>query len=95
MVSKVAYNKGMVISTCRHCQNLHLIADNEGKLDMKQYGHKIEDYLKEQGETVQKLTISQQELDDNYLVDKDGALQLMPKMAGQVSMLYLSLFVLY
>jgi hypothetical protein len=31
----------------------HLIADNEGKLDMGEYGKKIEDYLATQGEAVQ------------------------------------------
>jgi len=46
-ISKVAYANGMVVSTCKHCRNLHLIADNEGKMDMKQYGKKIEDYLRE------------------------------------------------
>ena len=30
MVSKVAYNYGMVVSSCKHCKNKHLIADNEG-----------------------------------------------------------------
>eukprot|EP01039_Chlorochromonas_danica_P001020 gene1020-1106_t len=84
MVSKVAYEKGMVISTCRHCKKLHLIADNEGKLDMATYGPKIEDYLASRGEKVQRMTLSAEELEDNYLVDRDGQLSLVPKMAGQV-----------
>jgi transcription elongation factor Elf1 len=83
MVSKVAYRSGMVISTCKHCKSHHLIADNEGKLDMPEYGKKIEDYLKEKGERVQKLQVTPRDLEDNYLVDKDGVLTLVPKMSGQ------------
>jgi DNL zinc finger len=84
-VSKVAYNYGMVVSTCRHCKNKHLIADNEGKLDMPEYGKKIEEYLKSKGENIQKLSITAKDLEDNYLIDKDGILTLVPKVAGQVS----------
>lgn len=84
MVAKVAYTSGMVVSTCKHCQSKHLIADNEGKLDMAEYGKKIEDYLKDKGETVQKLSITTQDLEDNYIVDQDGVISLVPKMAGQV-----------
>ncbi len=29
MISKVAYNFGMVVATCRHCKQKHLIADNQ------------------------------------------------------------------
>jgi len=83
-VSKVAYTKGMVVSTCRHCKKLHLIADNEGKLDMAQYGKKIEDFLREKGESVQRISINEKDLEENYLVDKDGVLSLVPKIAGQV-----------
>ncbi len=85
----------MVVSTCRHCKKKHLIADNEGKLDLgKNYGKKIEDYLQEKGESVQKLTITSQELEENYLVDKDGKLSLVPKIAGEVSSLSGILFTL-
>ena len=76
----------MVISTCKHCKKLHLIADNEGKLDMAQYGKKIEDYLAQHGEKVQKLSITPEDLEENYLIDKDGEICLVPKAAGQVSM---------
>lgn len=75
----------MVVSTCKHCKQFHLIADNERKLDMgKDYGPRIEDFLKSKGETVQRLSVSLQELEDNYLVDKDGILSMVPKAAGQV-----------
>lgn len=74
----------MVVSTCRHCKNLHLIADNEGKLDMAQYGKKIEDFLRDKGENIQKLSITEKDLEDNYLIDKDGVITLVPKIAGQV-----------
>jgi len=83
MVSKVAYTHGCVVSSCKTCQNKHLIADNEGKMDMAQYGRKIEDFLEAKGEVVQRLSINSQELKDNYLVDKDGVITLVPKIGGQ------------
>jgi len=79
MVSKIAYTKGMVVATCRHCKSKHLIADNEGKLDMKEYGSKIEDYLTAKGEKVQKLSITTDMLEDYSLVDIDGELKIVPK----------------
>ena len=84
MVSKVAYEYGMVVSTCKHCKVKHLIADNEGKLDMGEYGKKIEDYLIAQGEHVQKMTVTSDDLEDNYLVDQDGVLTMVSKVGGQV-----------
>lgn len=84
-ISKVAYYKGMVVSTCRSCKNYHLIADNERKLDMGgDYGPRIDEFLASKGETVQKLTMSLKELEENYLVDKDGVLSIIPKSSGQV-----------
>jgi hypothetical protein len=74
----------MVISTCKHCRVRHLIADNEGKLNMPEYGKKIEEFLSSKGENVQKITIKAEDLEDNYLVDSDGILSLVPKAAGQV-----------
>lgn len=85
MISKVAYNHGMVVSTCRHCKSKHLIADNEGKLDMKEYGRKIEDYLEQKKERIQRITVTPQDLEDNYLVDTDGVISLVSKMGGQPS----------
>lgn len=84
-MSKVAYTHGMVVSTCKHCSNRHLIADNENKMDMKEFGPKIENYLEERlGESVQRMTISEADLENYYLLDKDGVLSLYPKAAGQV-----------
>jgi len=62
----------------------HLIADNQGKLDMPEYGKKIEEYLSAKGESVQKMTINSDDLEDNYLVDIDGEISLFPKIGGQV-----------
>ena len=94
-VSKVAYNHGMVVSTCKHCKNKHLIADNEGKMDMAQYGKKIEEFLESKGEVIQRLSVSPKDLEDNYLIDKDGVITLVPKIGGQVvSFLYSPLFFL-
>ena len=44
----------MVVSSCKHCKNKHLIADNEGKMDMAQYGKKIEEFLESKGEVIQR-----------------------------------------
>jgi hypothetical protein len=84
-ISKVAYYQGMVVSTCRHCKQYHLIADNERKLDMGgDYGKRVDEFLSSRGEAVQKLSVSLQELEDNYLVDKDGVLTMVPKSIEQV-----------
>jgi protein import protein ZIM17 len=77
MVSKVAYNHGMVVTTCRHCKNRHLIADNEQKLDMgpdTPAYQKVEELLKMRGEKVQKMQVgSKQDLiEGRYLVEQDG-----------------------
>lgn len=49
MITKVAYEQGMVVSTCKQCKNKHLIADNQGKLDFPSFGKKIEDFLAQKG----------------------------------------------
>lgn len=80
MVSKVAYNEGMVVSTCKHCSNRHLIADNERKLDMgpdaPEY-RKVEEVLKERGETVNKLQLTAEDLlEGRYFVDKGDVIDM-------------------
>jgi hypothetical protein len=73
----------MVISICQHCKNKHLIADNEKKMDFPEdYGRKVEDFLINRGEKVQKLTISQKDLENFYLVDHNGELVMVPKTAN-------------
>lgn len=79
MISKVAYRGGMVISVCKSCRNKHLIADNENKLDFKEFGSNIEEYCNKVGKEVQKLNISCLDLVMNHLVDFDGKLTLVPK----------------
>lgn len=73
------------MSTCRHCKVKHLIADNKGLLDLPEYGARIGEYLERRGERVQRLTISEQDLEENFLVDDDGQLSLVSKMGGQLS----------
>ena len=53
-------------------------------MDMGQYGKKIEEFLESKGEVIQRLSISTKELEDNYLIDKDGVITLVPKIGGQV-----------
>lgn len=53
-------------------------------MDMGQYGKKIEEFLESKGEVIQRLSISTKELEDNYLIDKDGVITLVPKISGQV-----------
>jgi len=45
----VAYYEGMVVSTCTHCKQNHLIADNQRKLDMENRFDKVEDFLSMRG----------------------------------------------
>ena len=78
-ISKIAYEQGLIVTTCRHCKSRHLIADNTNSMDMAEFGPKIEDYLRRQGETVTKLTLTPKQLEDNYLIDYNGQLTLVPK----------------
>lgn len=87
LISKIAYKEGIVVSTCKTCKVTHLIADNLKKLDMAEYGAKIDEYLESKGEKVQRLTITAQDLENNYIIDRDGVLTLQPKLGGQVSFL--------
>jgi transcription elongation factor Elf1 len=78
----------MVISTCKHCQKLHLIADNQRKLDMAEYQDRVDMYLEQKGEKVQRLTISESDLENYHLIDKDGEIVLHPKNSIGVSFYY-------
>lgn len=84
-MAKVAYHSGIVISTCKECRKTHLIADHENKLDFpRQYGTKVEEFLIDRGEKVQKLTIAEEDLEKYYLVDIEGEIRLIPKQTGEV-----------
>ncbi|CAC5385119.1 ZIM17 [Mytilus coruscus] len=63
--SKQAYEKGVVIVTCKECKSNHLIADHlDWFQDIK--GRTIEEILAEKGETVKKVIL-------------DGGMELIPK----------------
>ena len=77
MVSKVAYEHGMVVTTCRHCKNRHLISDNEQKLDMGPdvpAFKKVEELLKSRGERVKRMQVDSKRdlLEGRYIVEQDG-----------------------
>jgi hypothetical protein len=73
----------MVVSRCKHCDSKHLIADNESKLDMAEYGKTAEEYLTSKGKAVQRISLSSEILSENYLIEKDGVLYLYPKALGE------------
>ncbi|XP_015173291.1 PREDICTED: mitochondrial protein import protein ZIM17-like [Polistes dominula] len=54
-MSKLAYEKGVVIIRCDGCKNNHLIADNLGWFNEFKKGINIEKILAEKGETVCKI----------------------------------------
>lgn len=60
LISKLAYEKGVVIVKCSGCNNNHLIADN-----MKWFKDdktNIEDLMKEKGESVKRVSLDGSEI---------------------------------
>ncbi|KYN05387.1 PREDICTED: DNL-type zinc finger protein-like [Cyphomyrmex costatus] len=55
LISKLAYNKGVVIVRCEGCKNNHLIADNLGWFSEISKKTNIEKIMELKGETVRKI----------------------------------------
>ncbi|XP_043790311.1 uncharacterized protein LOC122713688 [Apis laboriosa] len=68
IISKLAYEKGLVIIRCDGCKNNHLIADNLGWFEELKNKRNIERLLAAKGETVRKV-----------LNDVDGYIEVVAK----------------
>ena len=72
-LSLLAYREGVVISVCKGCDAKHLIADNIGWSGVDMNSQKnIEDYLKNQGTEVNRVSTEVFELEKVLNFDTKG-----------------------
>lgn len=82
MMSKVAYEKGVVIIRCDGCKNNHLIADNLGWFGADQRKRNIEKIMKDKGETVKRLQVYGSDVFE--VVNKDEKIEIKTEQSIEV-----------
>jgi len=79
-VTRIAWNNGVVVATCRGCNVRHLLADSEGVLDLTNETNfrNVVDYMESKGESVMALDRNDAETLDSLgmKVDDNGKLKL-------------------
>ncbi|KZC11116.1 PREDICTED: DNL-type zinc finger protein-like [Dufourea novaeangliae] len=84
IISKVAYEHGIVIIRCDGCKNNHLIADNIGWFPEMRKTRNIEKFLAARGETVKKV---QNDIDGYIEIVTKAELDLLEQNKNQAKLI--------
>lgn len=77
-----AYNKGVVVVTCKGCDSQHMIADNLGWSNHPggfEGADTIEDYLEKKGQGDSVTRVSQEVWDLEHLMEESSTLSSLPE----------------